>query len=202
MHSLRIIALTVPLISQCAFAQQGKPVVQPVPVPPAFPAARPAPPERPIPQIPSAKDMRPVPPLPELAPLNPDFQAAMANSQLQTYRYSQLTEQALALKKLCETGFGPADICPGVSGGASGANADSSSPSIGGGLPTVTEINGNHGVLSAVLALEDGRHLTVHPGTSVPGGLKIMAITEDDVRVTMGSGRETTLYFAGIGASK
>ncbi len=128
---------------------------------------------------------------PELAPLSPDFQAAMANSQLQTYRYSQLTEQALALKKLCETGFGPSDICP-----RAGSSADPALAVNGGDLPSVEEIAGSGSALRAVLVLADGRRLMVRVGSVLPNGLVIAAITGDDVRVKAGD-RESVLYFAG-----
>jgi type IV pilus biogenesis protein PilP len=134
------------------------------------------------------------PPTPaELAPLSPDFQAAMANSQLQTYRYSQLTEQALALKKLCDTGFGPADICPK----ASPAVGQGSSPADPAELPTVAEIDGGGGSLTAVLVLADGRRLMVRSGSTLPGGLTILAIGSDDVRVRIAPEREERLAFSG-----
>ncbi len=136
----------------------------------------------------------PVPP--DLAPVNPDFQAAMANSQLQTYRYSQLTEQALALKKLCDTGFGPADICP-RGGAAVGANAASGADA---GLPTVAAIDGGSGALTAVLVLADGRRLSVRQGSILPDGLVVAAITSEDVRVRTLPGREERLAFESGGA--
>ena len=134
------------------------------------------------------------PPAPaELAPLSPDFQASMANSQLQTYRYSQLTDQALALKKLCDTGFGPADICPkaGLSSPQGTSEVDLAE------LPTVAEIDGVGGSLTAVLILADGRRLTVRTGSSIPGGLTVAAITGDDVRIRTEPGREEHLAFGG-----
>ena len=133
-----------------------------------------------------------VPPAPmQLAPLSPDFQAAMANSQLATYRYTQLTEQALALKKLCDTGFGPADICPraaAASGPATAAQAE---------LPTVTEITGTRSGLSAVLALPDGTHIEVRAGSILPDGRRIAAVSDDDVRLVRESGSDIVLSFAG-----
>ena len=139
---------------------------------------------------PSAVARPPAPP--ELAPLSQDFQADMANSQLQTYRYNQLTEQALALKKLCDTGFGPADICP-----RAGASADNTTAADSAGLPTVEEISGSKSALRAVLAFSDGRHVTVHMGSVLPNGLIVGAVTEDDVRVRRGLGQEAVLYFSG-----
>jgi type IV pilus biogenesis protein PilP len=134
------------------------------------------------------------PPTPaELAPLSPDFQAAMANSQLQTYRYSQLTEQALALKKLCDTGFGPAEICPKASP-AVGQGSFAADPTE---LPTVAEIDGVGGSLTAVLVLSDGRRLSVRVGSSISGGLTVAAITGDDVRIRTELGREEHLAFSG-----
>lgn len=128
----------------------------------------------------------------ELAPLSPDFQAAMASSQLQTYRYSQLTEQALALKKLCDTGFGPADICPRTVMGTSRATVTDMAE-----LPTVAEIDGTGRSRTAVLVLADGRRLTVRRGSALPGGLAVLAITDDDVRVRTEPGREAHLAFGG-----
>ncbi|MDB5392890.1 MAG: hypothetical protein JWM91_396 [Rhodospirillales bacterium] len=129
---------------------------------------------------------------PELAPLSQDFQAAMANSQLQTYRYNQLTDQALALKKLCDTGFGPADICP-----KAGAAAESTVATDAAIFPTVDEITGTGGHLSAVLVFADGRHLTVRSGSVLPNGLVVAAVTDDGVRVNKGPGSETVLAFGG-----
>jgi type IV pilus biogenesis protein PilP len=136
------------------------------------------------------------PALPQLAPLSPDFQAAMANSQLATYRYTQLTEQALALKKLCDTGFGPSDICPqratvAGEGGASQAQTE---------LPTVTEITGARAGLTAVLALPDGRRIVVHPGTQLPDGRRVAGISHDDVRIGRTGGDDLILPFAGAEA--
>jgi type IV pilus biogenesis protein PilP len=167
------IAVLAAFASGCAFAEP----------PPAAPAvADPAPTATAHPPAPA-----------ELAPLSPDFQAAMANSQLQTYRYGQLTEQALALKKLCDTGFGPADICPKTGPTASQGVSAADLPE----LPTVAAIDGAGGVLTAVLVLADGRRLTVRPGSALPGGLTVTAITGDDVRVRTGPEREERLAFGG-----
>ncbi len=117
----------------------------------------------------------------------------MANSQLQTYRYSQLTEQALALKKLCDTGFGPADICPKMGSLATQGTAEATVAE----LPTVAEIDGAGGVLTSLLILPDGRRLTVRTGSTIPGGLTVVAITSDDVRVRTAPGREERLAFGG-----
>ena len=134
------------------------------------------------------------PPVPaELPPLSPDFQASMASSQLQTYRYSQLAEQALALKKLCETGFGPADLCS-KSAAVGSSQAATASP---GEFPTVLAIDGAGSALTAILALADGRRMTVRPGAILPGGLTVTAVTGDDVRVRTAPGREEHLAFGG-----
>jgi len=127
----------------------------------------------------------------QLAPVSPDFQAAMANSQLATYRYTQLTEQAIALRKLCDTGFGPADICPKAGTG------QGLSSSVQGELPTVTEITGARTGLSAVLALPDGRRLMVHPGSRLPDGSQVAAISHDDVRIGRTGADDLILSFAG-----
>jgi type IV pilus biogenesis protein PilP len=129
---------------------------------------------------------------PSLAPPSPDFQAAMANSQLATYRYNQLTEQALALKKLCETGFGPADICPKATVGVTGTIAASAPAD----LPTVAEISGSGSGLTAVLALPDGRRIGVHAGSVLPDGRRIAAISNDDVWIVR-EGGDIALSFAG-----
>ena len=133
------------------------------------------------------------PKLPTLAPFSQDLQAAMANSQLQTYRYTQLTEQALALKKLCETGFGPSDICPKTIGSESLSieSRQSTGPAA---PPTVVEINGTQNAFSAVLVYSDGRRVTVRRGSILADGLKVTAVTADDVRVTK-DGRPLTLSF-------
>jgi type IV pilus biogenesis protein PilP len=144
---------------------------------------------------PTIIDHPPTPP--ELAPLGQDFQAAMANSQLQTYRYNQLTDQALALRKLCDTGFGPADICPKANAAASGAIAAEATD-----LPTVQEITGTHNGLSAVLVFPDGSHFTVRPGSVLPNGLAVVAITDDDVRVGKSPGRDMALPFGGSAPAK
>jgi type IV pilus biogenesis protein PilP len=130
--------------------------------------------------------------------MSQDFQAAMANSQLQTYRYSQLTEQAQALKKLCDTGFGPADICPKGNAGL----GDGAAPAGLAELPTVAEISGAGGALSAVLVLADGRHVTVHAGSVLPDGVTVETITYDDVRIRMLRGGETALAFGDRGQAK
>jgi type IV pilus biogenesis protein PilP len=178
MQAISRIAAVAVLVTSSAHAQQA-PVHEP-----AAPAATPATIDHP-------------PPPPELAPLSPDFQAAMANSQLQTYRFNQLTEQALALKKLCDTGFGPADICP-----KAGAAAGSAVAAEATGLPTVEEITGTHNGLSAVLVFPDGSHFTVHPGSVLPNGLVVVAITDDDVRVGRSPGRGTALPFGGGASAK
>jgi type IV pilus biogenesis protein PilP len=133
----------------------------------------------------------------ELAPLSPDFQAAMANSQLQTYRYNQLTEQATALKKLCDTGFGPAEICPAVSRSTAAEAAAGA-----GELPTVVQIDGGKAGFSAILLLGDGRRLTVRPGSLLPGGLTVAAISPDDVRLRTERDGQATLPFGDRGSLK
>jgi type IV pilus biogenesis protein PilP len=198
MHARNSIALVTALLSSSAV---GQPVKPPEPTQaPVAPMIGPVTPAQSAPGKGQPQALTPDTRLPDLVPLSPDFQAAMANSQLQTYRYSQLTEQALALKKLCDTGFGPSDICPRSGGGATSQIANGISAT--GTLPTISEIDGVHGALSAVLTLEDGRHVTVHPGALLPDGTKVVSITEDDVRVSTGPGRETALYFGGIGASR
>jgi type IV pilus biogenesis protein PilP len=172
MQAIRLAVLAA-LASGYAFAE---------PPPASAPAAGSAPTEIAHPPAPA-----------ELAPLSPDFQAAMANSQLQTYRYSQLTEQALALKKLCDTGFGPADICPKMGSPASKGTAEATISE----LPTVAEIDGAGGVLTSLLILPDGRRLTVRTGSTIPGGLTVVAITSDDVRVRTAPGQEERLAFGG-----
>ena len=179
MRTLNAIAAVAALWAGCAYGQPG-------------PEAAPAKPQSPAVPAPVARP----PALPQLAPLGEDFQAAMANSQLQTYRYGQLAEQALALKKLCETGFGPADICPNANNPV-GPRADGGASANPFGLPTVAEINGTGSALSAVLILPDGRHATVRAGSLLPNGLQVSEITLDDVRVTAGGGHEQTLYFGG-----
>jgi type IV pilus biogenesis protein PilP len=146
-----------------------------------------------------AQAQRPTFKVPDLVPLSPDFQEAMANSQLQTYRYNQLTEQAQALKKLCDTGFGPSEICATANSSTARHVADGVYPL--GILPAISEIGGQSGMLSAVLSLEDGRRVTVHPGSVLPNGLTVASITEDEVRLSNGPGRPITLYFGGT-ASK
>lgn len=169
MRAISRLALCAALASRFAFAEPPVPIV-----PGGAPAAITHPPAP-----------------PDLAPLSQDFQAAMANSQLQTYRYSQLTEQAQALKKLCETGFGPADICPnGNAGSGEGAVSVTTAD-----LPTVAQIGGANGALSAVLVFADGRRFTVHAGSVLPGGLTVAAITFDDVHVRRSGGDAAALAF-------
>lgn len=173
MQAISKIAILMALASGCALAEppQGSgPSAEGTPTPVAHP---------------------PVPA--ELPPLSPDFQASMASSQLQTYRYSQLAEQALALKKLCETGFGPPDLCP-KSGPAASPNAAMAGP---GEFPTVLAIDGAGSALTAILALPDGRRMTVRPGAMLPGGLTVTAVTGDDVRVRTVPGQEDHLAFGG-----
>jgi type IV pilus biogenesis protein PilP len=138
---------------------------------------------------PESLDQPPAPPL--LAPLSQDFQAAMANSQLQTYRYNQLTEQALALKKLCDTGFGPADICPKRGGGAS--DADSVGAASSAELPIVAEISGAGRTLAAILLLSDGRRIRVRPGSVLPNGSLVTAISSDGVHMSRQPGRQDAI---------
>lgn len=135
---------------------------------------------------------------PELAPLNQEFQAAMANSQLQTYRYNQLTEQALALKKLCDTGFGPADICPRRTAEAleGAANAAGNTAE----LPTIAEITGAGLALNAKLVLPDGRLIVVRPGSMLPDGSTVTAISAEEVRLGIGLDRHEARLAFGDGA--
>jgi type IV pilus biogenesis protein PilP len=188
MQAISRIAAIAALAAHCAYAQSAQPPVSSAQAAPGTARSAPAQLTDPTPAV-----IAHPPAPPELAPLSPDFQAAMANSQLQTYRYTQLTEQALALKKLCDTGFEPPDTCPK----AGPASLDPSGAANPGDLPTVAEISGTKGSLSAVLVLSDGRHITVRTGVTLPGGLHVAAITDDDVRVSAGPGRETTLNFGG-----
>jgi type IV pilus biogenesis protein PilP len=177
MQATSRIAVLAALASACAFAD-----------PPAAPT--------PSGQAPAVVATPPAPP--ELAPLSRDFQADMANSQLQTYRYNQLTEQAQALKKLCDTGFGPADICPKGNPASTGGGVASASA----GLPTVAEIDGTAGALSAVLVFDDGRRLTVQPGSTLPNGPTVAAITSSDVRIETSPGATIVLSFGDRGQLK
>ena len=194
MQAISRIAAIAALVSSCAYGQSAQPPAPSVPA--AAPAARLAPAQPGSDKGPVV--IAPPPAPPELAPLSQDFQAAMANSQLQTYRYNQLTEQALALKKLCDTGFGPADICP-KAGAASFDGSVTANPSD---FPTVAEITGTRGALSALLVLADGKRVTVRPGSVLPNGLRIASITEDDVRVSKGPGAGTVLYFSAMAQAK
>ena len=195
MQAISRIAAIAALAANCAYAQPAQTPDQRVNA--AGASAHGAAPQRNVDPIVVAH-----PPVPaELAPLSQDFQAAMANSQLQTYRYNQLTEQALALKKLCDTGFGPTDICPKV-GAGSAQSADGSNTTGSSELPSVAEITGIRGALTAVLVLGDGRRVTVHAGSELSGGLRVASIDDDDVRVIKGPGRDTVLYFGGGAEAK
>jgi type IV pilus biogenesis protein PilP len=190
MQAISRIAAIAAFASNCAYAQPAQTPDRPLTA--AGASAQGAAPQRNVDPIVVAH-----PPVPaELAPLSEDFQAAMANSQLQTYRYNQLADQALALKKLCDTGFGPSDICP-KAGAGSAQSADGSSTTGSGELPSVAEITGIRGALAAVLVLGDGRRVTVHAGSELAGGLRVASVDSDDVRVSKGSGHDTILYFGG-----
>jgi type IV pilus biogenesis protein PilP len=135
---------------------------------------------------------------PELAPLSQEFQAAMANSQLQTYRYNQLTEQALALKKLCDTGFGPADVCPRRTAEALDGTASSAGNTAE--LPTIAEITGTGQALNAKLVLPDGRLIVVRPGSMLPDGSMVTSISAEEVRLGRGPDRHEANLAFGDGA--
>ncbi len=201
MHTLSKIAIAAVLAARCAYGQAPQ-TAEPAATPTSAQAgaAQQQAPTTPGPALAAIPIGHPPTP-PALAPLSQDIQAAMANSQLQTYRYNQLTEQALALKRLCETGFGPPDVCPRANASASGSI---DAPLVAGPneLPTVAEINGTQNALSAVLVLEDGRRVTVRTGSMLPDGLTIANVTADAVRVTTGNGREATLYFGGSPQAK
>ncbi len=195
MQAISRIAAIAALAANCANAQPAQTPDRPVTA--AGAPALGATPQRNVDLIVVAHPLVPA----ELAPLSQDFQAAMANSQLQTYRYNQLTEQALALKKLCDTGFGPSDICPKV-GAGSAQSADGSSTTNSVELPSVAEITGIRGALTAVLVLGDGRRVSVHAGSELAGGLRVASVADDEVRVSKGSGHDTVLYFGGSAETK
>jgi type IV pilus biogenesis protein PilP len=199
MRTLSKIAIVAGLATSCAYGQTTQDT-QPAAIPALGPIDT-AQQQGSAPREPAPVPIDRPPGALTLGPLSQEDQAAMAHSQLQTYRYNQLTEQALALKKLCETGFGPTDICPKAT--ASGAQS-SDAPLVAGPneLPTVAEINGSQNALSAVLVLEDGRRVTVHTGSVLPDGLKVAHVTADDVRVANGNGHEATLYFGGSPQAK
>ena len=173
-----------------AFDADAQPAQTPVPPSSAAPSPSSAAPQVGTVRGPESLAQPPAPPT--LAPLSQDFQAAMASSQLQTYRYNQLTEQALALRKLCDTGFGPADICPkrtpDSSDGAPAAAGDRSTE-----LPIVAEITGAGPTLRAVLVLRDGRRVSVRPGSALPDGSTVTGISSEDVRVSLGAGRQDAI---------
>lgn len=191
MQAIRRIGLIAVFAATCAYGQPALPpdaTGESVSAEP--PALQTVTPQTGSDKEPAVIDHPPSPP--QLAPLSPDFQTAMANSQLQTYRYNQLTEQALALKKLCDTGFGPADICPKANAAVSeGALTNNS-----GALPLVAEITGTGSALSAVLILADGRRISVRAGSVLPDGLHVAAVTDDDVRLSHGPGHELAIPFA------
>jgi type IV pilus biogenesis protein PilP len=150
-----------------------------------------------------------------------DERSYLIRRQSEIFRLNVETDYALALQKLCQTGYAEARLCPA-------ASAKSAPPpaSIGElaqvspqqqGAPThpasvkqspathlrLSEISGVAGHLVAILALEDGRTMTLSNDresahqTTLPGGLRLVAITSDQVQLRRADGSAMTLFLTG-----
>ena len=141
------------------------------------------------------------PALPPLPKLPDDTASRVAASQVNIYLYQQLAAEAAALKMLCETNYGPPDLCrmqkPAPAAAAPVVEIQGEAPGI-----TLVQVLGDDRHLSAVLQLGGGRELTVHEGSPVPGKGRVIRITADEVRLALADGGEGTVGFSGESISE
>ena len=123
----------------------------------------------------------PPPPAQLAGPLSPDFQAAMANSQLADLPLHPADRAGARTQEALRYRFRPGRHLS--KGWARGTGARRSGQQ--GELPTVTEITGARTGLSAVLALPDGRRLMVPSGQPVARRSRARSprSPHDDVRI-------------------
>jgi len=179
---------SVPAVHANSVAALPQVVAEPVSPQPAPPPVISASPSVHLPSGPPA-----LPPLPKL----PDDTASrVANSQVNIYLYQQLAAEAAALKALCETNYGPSDLCqtqrPMPPAAAPVVEMQGEGPGI-----SLVQVLGDDRHLSAVLQLAGGRELTVHEGSPVPGKGRVIRITADEVRLALANGGEGTVGFSG-----
>jgi type IV pilus biogenesis protein PilP len=131
----------------------------------------------------------------------------LLRKQQEIFRLNVETDYALALQKLCQTGYGDPRLCqpapPKVASPPavllSSPPAPKTPPALPGGpsepSPKVQEISGVGQDLTAVLQLQDGRRVSVrsaasdHAAVQLPGGASILAVKADHVLLKR-SGRE------------
>lgn len=148
--------------------------------------------------IPPGGPMNTAPALPALPKLPEDAQARVNAAQVNIFLYQQLATEAAALKALCETDYGPSDLCrKGRAPDPQPASAPVVEARASSGRISLLQVLGDERHLSAVLQLSGGRELTVHEGSSIPGSGRVVRITPDEVRLTMVDGREGLLSFEG-----
>lgn len=129
--------------------------------------------------------------------LDQDDRDYLLRKQQEIFRLNVETDYALALQKLCQTGYGNPRLCqpaiakpsmpaPPMPAPAAGPTDGAANPRHRS-QPIVQEISGAGNDLAAVLLLPDGRRLTVHAGsggdaaTVLPDGASVMAIDAKQV---------------------
>lgn len=148
------------------------------------------------------------PPESSAAAPSDDDRAYLLRRQQEIFRLTVETDYALALQKLCQTGFGDPRLChvsePKPAEIAKAPPPEPPRPRAARSNlnPIVREIAGFDGELSAVLAFGDGRLLTIHaptaqhPAEFLPGGDRVIAIDAQHVTARRKNGETYSLQLA------
>lgn len=127
----------------------------------------------------------------------------LLRKQQEIFRLTVETDYALALQKLCQTGYGDPRLCHGAPSNpqpttipapsearqiASPARLD---------LPVLQEISGLGAALSAILKYDDGRVVAGPAGTILPGGDRLMSVEPRRVLVKRPNGAISSLTLEG-----
>ena len=136
---------------------------------------------------------------PEPPPVPPDMAESdrhyLMRRQQEIFRLNVETDYALALQKLCQTGFGDPKLCQSTQPKLVAPISAAASP----GLihehiernPIVQEISGFGQDLTALLLMPDGRQLSVHKLSQLPNGAVVNDI--ETRRVLLRSSGQTVI---------
>ena len=120
-------------------------------------------------------------------PHGEDERSYLMRRQQEIFRLNVEIDYALALQKLCQTGFGDPRLCaPAIPKSASAPPPMPQEP------PTLhrepktwilQDVAGSGNDFTATFISPDGRHLVAHPGALLPGGTRVIAIEANRVLI-------------------
>jgi len=120
-------------------------------------------------------------------PHGEDERSYLMRRQQEIFRLNVEIDYALALQKLCQTGFGDPRLCaPAIPKSASAPPSVSQEPQTVHREPknwVLQDVAGSGTDFTATFISADGRHVVAHPGAILPGGTRVIAIEANRVLI-------------------